>query len=413
MKYALGEYSQAELTKLNDANPDNKLDFTDLMIFQWFQDFSSLSNAISTAKDEKRKKGMWSRLIDGDTYYYVNYSAIIEEFPLMDVSSIKSISRRFEKYVSLGIMKKKIYHNGKKGSFTFFNFTDKFFSLKYDDQNPEQKVNPHSTKEVIQDKNVQYKEDLIEDNSVSYKNKEKVIEDKNVQCNSVITDKVVQCFKDNPTTNLKNSTTTLSQVPEHNLVSKNKEEAEYLDSIKKLFGYNPGFSPDPFPELQEKFQKLNISLSFMSDYLEWVFLVLKPNCKNQANFASYFYKSFTQDFYISKFWYTKEQEYKAEVQKEARMIICPVCGRKHDSKDYECPVCGLSKDYLNFPEEIKKEKAEYQLRTQHPDVYEKYNNEVKNLWDEYPLAKRSIDEKVNSEFLHNLKKIEDKYLKIA
>ena len=427
MRWTVYDYSQHEIVKLNDLNPDNKLDFTDLFILTWFKNFKAKTDEINTnPQNHPNKKGMWRKLIDGNVYYWVNYSAIIEEYPMMGVSSIKSISRRFEKYVAIGIMQKKVYHNGKKGTVAFFNTTDTFSKLERDYESEEQKDNPHETvikdknvqcdekESVIKDKNVRCNSSLTEDKNVFCNEEKNLTEDKNVLCNLVTEDKNVRCFKVNSNTNLKNSTTISNFSPEaRNIPVKTLEEAEYFESIKNLFGYNPGFNPDPFPELCEKMHKCEIPLKFITDYLEWVFSVLKPNCKNQSNFISYFYKSFTKEYYLSKFWFSKQQELKISEQKEARMILCPVCGKRHDSRDIECPECSLHKDYLNNPDYIKKEKAEYNLKIYYPEVFEKYNLEIKKLFDEYPLFQRSLDSKLNEEFLQNMKKLEDKYLKIA
>ena len=42
MKYAIYDFSQAELVKYNDNHPKDKLDMNDLMIFRWFTHFAAV-----------------------------------------------------------------------------------------------------------------------------------------------------------------------------------------------------------------------------------------------------------------------------------------------------------------------------------------------------------------------------------
>lgn len=265
MKYAICDFSQAEITKFNDENPQYKLDPVDLLIFQWFIDFAAISNV--PKKDGSKKKGMWKKIVDDTEYYYINYNALIDEFPILGYQSIRQIQRRFEKYVTSGLLVKKTFHEGRKGSFSYFGFTEKLISLKYDDSNLSQKINPHKADaSLTDDKNDMSKTDTDDRNVMSKvvtddRNvvSKAVIDDKNVMSKVVTDDRNVMCFKRNSTTNLKNSATN-SPSTETKPENPKTEAAEYslFEKTKQLFGYDVEFTPNPYPGLVKKLQHAQV-----------------------------------------------------------------------------------------------------------------------------------------------------------
>ena len=143
MKFSIYEFSQSEIVKFNMKHPKQSLDVEDLLIFQWFKDFAFLSE--TPTFDGKKRKGMWSKEENGFKYYYVSYKALIEEFPIFSYTSERSIQRRFAKYEETGILQKKLFRFGRKGSFAFYGFTSVFTSFLYDKKDETQKLNPLQT----------------------------------------------------------------------------------------------------------------------------------------------------------------------------------------------------------------------------------------------------------------------------
>ncbi len=367
MKYSICDFSQAEITKFNDQNPDNMLDPVDLLIFQWFIDFAAISNI--PRKNGNSSKGMWKKIDDGCEYFYVKYDAIIDEFPILAYQSVKSIQRRFDKYVKTGLLCKKVFHEGRKGSFSYFGFTEKLFLLKYDDTKEAQKLNPHKKEEnenVTEDKTVQCNENLTQDKNVHCKQKNSVTEDKTVQCNGVTEDKTVQCYIYNSTTNLKNSATT-SAFTQNILDSKTSAEAELLNKTNKVFGYEVDFQPDPYPILAYRLKKSEVSPEKWGSYIEWAYKYLKERVKNKNSFDGYFFKSFTQVALIQKY---KRSEKEKTAEKQRFDIICPVCSTKH-SQFEDCPVCKISQDSLKNEDQIKIYKKIWALPEKEREKYNK------------------------------------------
>ena len=417
MKYSVWDYSQVKIAQFNQKNPHLALDPTDIFIFTWFKGFANKTRAKTLKKDGSEAKGMWCKTIDGVDYFNVRYDAIIRDFPILGVCNVKSIQRRFDKYVEAGIFEKTIVHAGKKGNFTYFAFTELFLSFEYDNDNPEHKemnINVDTeqkqnvqTKAIGVDKNVQTKAIGV---------------DKNVQTKAIGVDKNVQTLIYNPITSLNNPTTTSSNPVKQTvkttqtkqLKDKNLEEEVFLKTIIKLFGYNPCFNPNPYPIFVQNLKNCNLSLNYLEEYLTWIFTDLKPRCKNKDNFVSYFFKSFTQPVYISKFAHAKEIEIQKLEDKKARQIICPVCGCLHDKNDYFCPneECKYPGEMLNDANNIQKEKAIFELKRNDNSKYQEYQKELNKLVDKYPISKWIMNKEIKKEFDNLVSELEIKYLNI-
>lgn len=395
MKFSVWDYSQVKIAQFNEAHPNLAIDPTDIFIFTWFKGFANKTRAKTLKKDGSEAKGMWCKTIDGVDYFNVRYDAIIRDFPILGVCNVKSIQRRFDKYVEAGIFEKTIVHAGKKGNFTYFAFTELFLSFEYDNDNPEHK-------ELNKNVDTEQKQ--------------------NVQTKPVGVDKNVQTLIYNPSTSLNNPTTTSSNPVKQaekttqtkQFTGKNSEEEVFLNTIIKLFGYNPCFNPDPYPLFVQNIKNCNMSLNYLEEYLTWIFNNLKPRCKNKDNFVSYFFKSFTQPVYISKFAHAKEIEIQKLEDKKARQIICPVCGCLHDKNDYFCPneECKYPGEMLNDANNIQKEKAIFELKRNDNSKYQEYQKELNKLVEKYPISKWLMNKEIKQEFDNLVSELEIKYLNI-
>ena len=412
MKFSVWDYSQVKIAQFNQQNPQLAIDPTDIFIFTWFKGFANKTRAKTSKKDGSQAKGMWCKTIDGVDYFNVRYDAIIRDFPILGVCNVKSIQRRFDKYVEAGIFEKTIVHAGKKGNFTYFAFTELFLSFEYDNDNPEHKeqikeeneAQKAQTKTVSVDKNVQTKTVGV---------------DKNVQTKTVSVDKNVQTLIYNPDISLNNPSTTSSNPDRTNgtksyFDSNKKEEEDFSKTLIKLFGYEPHFSPNPMPQIKKIMDSVNISGRFLSEYCQWLYLKLKPKCKNPANFISYFYKSCTAEVYISEFAYVKQQEIKKQEEKLKNQITCPVCGRIHDKNDFYCPndECRFPAEELENPSEIANQKSLYDLRKNDRAKFDEYQQLLLLLNDEYPIFTRISNKEKFAEYNEKVKELEKKFLNI-
>ena len=390
MKFSVWDYSQVKIAQFNQQNPQLAIDPTDIFIFTWFKGFANKTRAKTSKKDGSQAKGMWCKTIDGVDYFNVRYDAIIRDFPILGVCNVKSIQRRFDKYVEAGIFEKTIVHAGKKGNFTYFAFTELFLSFEYDNDNPE------------------HKEQIKEEN-----------EAQKAQTKTVSVDKNVQTLIYNPGISLNNPSTTSSNPDRTNgtksyFDSNKKEEEDFSKTLIKLFGYEPHFSPNPMPQIKKIMDSVNISGRFLGEYCQWLYLKLKPKCKNPANFTSYFFKSCTAEVYISEFAYIKQQEIKQQEEKLKNQITCPICGQVHDKNDFYCPneECRFPAEELENASEIAKQKSLYDLRKNDRAKFDEYQQLLLLLNDEYPIFTRISNKEKFAEYNEKVKELEKKFLNI-
>ena len=84
---------------------------------------------------ELTSKKLIQKVIDNNTYYWIDYDALIDYMPLLGISTTKVLGRRFAKYEELGFIKRHLHKSYSKakgqfsGSWTFIMFEEKFNEL--------------------------------------------------------------------------------------------------------------------------------------------------------------------------------------------------------------------------------------------------------------------------------------------
>lgn len=117
MKYTLEGFSQEaalsmQATITEKGEPKTiKLDIIDLNILRWFVDFYPV---------------MKKTIIDGKEYAWLDYTAFVEDMPLLNLSN-QSLYKRCRKMVHLGILTHKTVRN--KGTFSYYGFGPEYQRL--------------------------------------------------------------------------------------------------------------------------------------------------------------------------------------------------------------------------------------------------------------------------------------------
>ena len=114
MKYTIEGFDQKQLISYS-------LDACDALILRWFIDFSVSG---------KMKKTIRGRKI----FYLVRYQSIIDDLPILGIENPRNIGRRFDKFVSCGLLEKEIIREG-TGTQIIFCPTDKVNALSYKENN--------------------------------------------------------------------------------------------------------------------------------------------------------------------------------------------------------------------------------------------------------------------------------------
>lgn len=110
MKYTLEGFSQEAALAMQTTITENgntktiKLDIVDLTILRWIVDFYP---------------NMKKTIIDGTEYAWLDYTAFIEDMPLLGLSN-QSLYKRCIKMVQLGVLKHKTVRS--KGTFSYYGF---------------------------------------------------------------------------------------------------------------------------------------------------------------------------------------------------------------------------------------------------------------------------------------------------
>ena len=103
MKYTIEGFQQERLLEL-------KLNYVDVGILRFIVDF------YKTGK-------MHCVTIDGREYFWVKYKHIINEIPIIGITTARRINERLLKFVKVGLMAKYV-DKDRGGSMTYFSFNE-------------------------------------------------------------------------------------------------------------------------------------------------------------------------------------------------------------------------------------------------------------------------------------------------
>lgn len=388
MKYSLEGFLQNKLVELS-------LGYDDALILRWLIDFAACGKMKRLIKENDDH--------EKNVYYWVNYQAIVDEFPCMQISSVKTIQRKFAKYVELGLLDKLVYSGGSNGLQSFYAINKKLLELEYSStpaapkiiiQENKIKNNKASSKNAVLNKEeVENNEKAGVDKNVQSENSQfpewtkmsspEVPLDKNVQSG---VDKNVQSVYINSST--KNSSTTLSN-PSAKPEAAEREKT-IRETIKSLFENSLAlFSDDLIPKVLVLTEKLELRL--LSPYVKYVYQLAKA--QNPKKLHGLFYKLVCQHNSLEAF--TDSLSGSGRIQQKWK---CPVC--KAENIIYEdCKVCGtqynlrknnehlaIKRQIYFLPEERKNKFNEKMFRLAVDSLnFADYKKEEKKLYQEFGI----------------------------
>lgn len=108
MKFSILGFDQSRLVEL-------KLSLPDAMILRWFVDFQSTGRMCQ-----------WSSA-DLGTFFQVKYKAIIDDLPVLGISTTRGLKKRFDNLVSAGVLDS--YTHKKGGTFSCYRIGKEYESL--------------------------------------------------------------------------------------------------------------------------------------------------------------------------------------------------------------------------------------------------------------------------------------------
>jgi len=111
-----------------------KLDLCDATIFEYIYKFA-VSNMAT------------KQLIDNELFIWVSYQKIIDDNPLMGLTSKKAIEIRLNKLIEVGLLKK--YLDKKQGNKTYFNITNLAYNLLVDNNKIDDNLSNENDKPLV------------------------------------------------------------------------------------------------------------------------------------------------------------------------------------------------------------------------------------------------------------------------
>ena len=107
MKYTIEGFSQQQLIEW-------RLDCVDAVILRYIVDFYVTGKMVKVQ-------------VEGVDFFWIKYSAVLDQLPIAGITSKRVLSRRFDKYVACGLMGKSVRKDA--GNYTFFRFTSEYEKL--------------------------------------------------------------------------------------------------------------------------------------------------------------------------------------------------------------------------------------------------------------------------------------------
>lgn len=393
MRYSIFEFSQEKLLEYN-------LDVADALILNWFANFFI--------------GGMEKRIFqDGNVnkiYGWIKISKIMEDLPVLGISTEKGIRRRLDHFVESGIMERETIQsqNGKK---SFYKTTEVYESLintkavkknqnkeaektkELDDSSENnteisqgncnsyaENENPQGTKTTYAEIKTGQKSSQgncssyaernstssAEGNSSSYALNDSVIKDSQIKFNDVRNSAAVNAYS----TNIKKQIQDISE----KYFGKNAFDFSFADKAAAFFK-NQNLKPE--------------SVELYFDFIK------NKVCKKQAEnprglaYRLFFQNDIMQEFLTKQHELILEQKEKQEKEAalEKKRISCPCCNTRFVRTAYiqNCPECDFPIDHFENEKEVEKHKK-YMLLPE--EKRRQYDREICGFKIELPFVER-------------------------
>lgn len=358
MKYTIMGFNQTKLCEYG-------LDTNDAMILRWLVDFASTGKMKKTVEDK-------------EIYYLVSYEAVIKEFPVMGINTVKAIANRFEKYVNCGLLKKIVKRGGMfNGAAVCFCLTSLLTDMMYDSTDISEKKaiteaqrNVSSVKKSDSNQTSYRKSEKSDSNLDSYRKKDNLDSNQTSyrsESDFLSTGTEVPVALNNQSINSSRNS------------SSSSEKKDLLTKALNYFVDVHFFSEDFVPKLLQKLDEFNIPPEDYTSFAQYAYDKAQKSTKDKSKLMAYMYASCADNFFLAGFLDNKKikDEYKAN-----NYMDCPVCGTNHLKFEY-CPTCELknpkSQAEVYFRKAIFKlpQKSKTDLQNDLDTLFNKYTYEEK------------------------------------
>lgn len=213
MKFSIHGFCQPRAVELGLTNDD-------LLVLRWFVDFAGT-------------KKMKTIIENDGIYYWVNYSTVLDDLPVLKISKVTLKRKHFDKLCEVHVLKHKHIKQG--GSFSYYAYGINYDTLVYlQDSTPSKNLDNPSTKlDEGYDEKVQ-----TPSTKLDYPYDEKVQTKINLLNNTSINNQSIKETNKETTTKFKKPT--LEQVKAYCLERKNSIDAESFIDYYEANGWKVG-----------------------------------------------------------------------------------------------------------------------------------------------------------------------------
>ena len=338
MRFSVFAYSQENLLEYG-------LDVTDALILDWFANFF-------IGKMEKR---IFKDSYDNPKIFgWVKISKIMEDLPVIGITSEKGIRRRFDAFVEKGLMQREtvITQGGKRSYYRTTELYDTLLNTKAAERQESKKTDSDKSIKISQRNSTTFaKNKNPQGTKTTYADSENYFE--SPQRNSTtFAERNENTYAQRKSSSyaLNDSLTNDSLVTDSLKICELKNYAADLKAVsEKLFGKNA--FDENFPEKAAAFFLQNkINIESAENYLE--FIKKRVAEKKPANPRGLAYRLFFQNDILQEFRNCQAEISEKAAESEKYLSVCPVCGKEKVNVYASCPKCGFDMTTANDDEKL-------------------------------------------------------------
>lgn len=327
MRFSVFAYSQEKLL-------EHGLDVTDALILDWFANFF-------IGKMEKRifKDASGSARIFG----WVKISKIMEDLPVIGITSEKGLRRRFDAFVSKGLMQREtvVTQNGKRSYYRTTELYDTLLNTKSAEKNESSRKENYGISNNPQRNSASHAENKNPQGTKTAYAEHETPPEIPQGNSSTYAERNGDAFAQGKSSShaLNDSSTNDSLVTDSLKNFEFKNSAAAIKELsEKIFGKNAFDSG--FPEKAAAFLAKNEAGTEAAEaYLE--FIRIRVDKKKSTNPRGLAYRLFFQDDVLQEFKNTEKKISAEKAEIEKYLCTCPVCGREKISMYSCCPECSF------------------------------------------------------------------------
>lgn len=391
MRYSIFEFSQEKLLEYN-------LDVADALILNWFANFF-----IGAMEKRIFQDGNVNKI-----YGWIKISKIMEDLPVLGISTEKGIRRRLDHFVESGIMERETIQsqNGKKSFYKTTEIYESLINTKAVKKNQSDEVEKTETKELLQSEANKTEDSSKNNTEISQRNSTTFAKNKNPQgnCSSYAERNSTSLAEGNSSSYALNDSLTSDSVINNSQIKFNDVrnpaavnaystniKKQIQDISEKYFGKN-AFDFSFADKAAAFFKNQNLKPESVELYFDFI---KNKVCKKQAEnprglaYSLFFQNDIMQEFLTKQHELILEQKEKQEKEAafERKKISCPCCNTRFVRTAYiqKCPECDFPIDHFENEKEVEKHKK-YMLLPE--EKRRQYDKEICGFKIELPFVER-------------------------